>query len=104
MNNAPYEKTIENVAKRTNKKVLTDMEKARQMAEEPKCINFRLFNPDLVAVESRNVNQVINRLFQLVFAVLEYSTLHMYRTYATLKDNFGLQMHMLYTDTDSLIL
>ena len=27
----------------------------------------------------------------------------MYRTYATLKDNFGRRMHMLYTDTDSLI-
>ena len=95
INNAPYGKTIENVAKRTNIKVLTDMEKARRMAEKPQCINFRLFNSDLVAVESRKVNQVINKPFQLGFAVLEYSKLHMYRTYATLKDNFGLQMHML---------
>ena len=36
--------------------------------------------------------------------MLEYSKLHMYRTYATLKDWFGPRMHMLYTDTDSLIL
>ena len=104
MNNAPYGKTIENVAKRTNSKVLTDMEKARRMAEKPQCINCRLFNPDLVATKSRKVNQIINKPFQLGFAVLEYSKLHMYRTYATLKDNFGPRMHILYTDTDSLIL
>ena len=36
--------------------------------------------------------------------MLEYSKLHMYRTYAKLKDWFGPRMHMLYTDTDSLIL
>ena len=74
------------------------------MAEKPQCINFRLFNPDLVAVESRKVNHVINKPFQLGFAVLEYRKLHIYRTYATLKDNFGPRMHMLFTDTISLIL
>ena len=47
---------------------------------------------------------MINKPFQLGFAVLEYSKLHMYRTYATLKDWFGPRMQMLYTDTDSFIL
>ena len=47
---------------------------------------------------------MINKPFQLGLAVLEYSKLHMYRTYATLKDWYGPRMHMLYTDTDSLIL
>ena len=55
------------------------------MAEKPHCINFRLFNPDLVSVESCKVDQVINKPFELGFAVLEYSKLHMYRTYATKK-------------------
>ena len=104
MNNVPYGKTIEYVAKLTNIKVLTDMAKARQMAQKLQCINFWLFNLDLFAVESRKVNHVINKHFQVGFAVHEYSKLHMYRTYATLKDNFGPRMHMLYTDTYSLIL
>ena len=63
MNIAPYGKTIENVAKRTSIKLLTDMEKARRLAEKPQCLNFRLFNPNLVAVESRKLNQVINKPF-----------------------------------------
>ena len=86
MNVAPYGKTIENVAKRTSIKVLTNMEKARDLAEKPQCINFCLFNPNLVAVESRKLNKIINKPFQLGFAVREYSKLHMYRTYTTLKD------------------
>ena len=104
MNNATFGKTIENVAKRSLIKILTDMQKARRLAEKPQCVNFRMFNPDLVAVESRKVNQVINKPFQLGFAILEHSKLHMYRTYASLKDWFGPRMRMLYTDTDSLIL
>ena len=103
MNVALYGKTIENVAKRTSIKVLTDMDKARRLAEKPQCI-IRLFNPNLVAVESRKLNQVINKPFQLGFAVLEYSKLHMYHTYATLKDRYGPRMRMLYTDTASLIM
>ena len=95
---------MENVAKRTSINSFTDMDKARRLAEKPQCINFCYFNPNQVVVESRKLNQVINKLFQLGFAVLEYSKLHMYRTNATLKDWYGSRIRMLYTDTDSLIM
>ena len=76
MNDVPYGKTIKNVAKSTGIKVLTDMDMARRLAEKPQCINYRLFNPNLVAVETKKLNQVINKPLQLGFAVLEYSKLH----------------------------
>ena len=103
INNAFYGKTIKNVAKRTNIKVLTNMQKACHMAEKPQCINFRLFNPNLVAIKHCKVNQVIDKPFQLWFAILEYRKLHIYWTYVTLEDNFGPRIHTLYSDTDSLI-
>ena len=53
-NNAPYGKTIKNVAKRTHIKILTDINMARRIADKLQCINFRLFNPDLIAVESHS--------------------------------------------------
>ena len=102
MNVPPYGKTIKNAAKRTSIQVLTDIEKARRLAEKPQWINFRLFNFNLVAVESRKLNQVINKPFQLGFAVLEYSKFYIYRTYATLKDWYSTKMRMLYTNTNSL--
>ena len=41
---------------------------------------------------------------QIGFVILEWSKLHMYRTYAQLKDRFGARMRLLYTDTDSFIM
>ena len=40
MNNAPYGKTIENVARRSDIRLLNDMEKARKLAEKPHCVDF----------------------------------------------------------------
>ena len=105
MNNAPYGKTIENVARRTDIRLLNDMEKARRMAEKPHCVDFRVFDrqvaqPEeqvvsaggkeqqqqeaLVGNEMRKLNHFINKPFANGFCVLEYSKLKMYVTYLPL--------------------
>ena len=104
MNVAPYGKTIENVMKRTIIKILTDMEKARRHAVKPQCLKFRMFNPNQIGVKSRKIIQVINKSFQLGYAVRKYSKLHMYKTYALLKDRFQYDMRTFITDIDSLIM
>ena len=84
MNNAPYGKTIENVARRTDIRLLNDMEKARKLAENPHCVDFRVFDgqvapPEkqleaaaaeeqqqeeaLVGIEMRKLNHFINKPF-----------------------------------------
>ena len=93
MKNAPYEKTIENVAWRT---------KARKLAEMPHCVDFRVFDgqvaqPEeqievadaieqqqqeaLVEIEMSKLNHFINKPFANVFCVLGYKKLKMYVTY-----------------------
>ena len=102
MNNAPYGKTIENVARRTDIRLLNDMEKARKLAEKPHCVDFRVFDGHvaqpkehveaavaeeqqqqeaLVGIEMRKLNHFINKPFANGFCVLEYSKLKMYETY-----------------------
>ena len=44
MNNAPYGKTIENVARRTDIRMLNEMEKARKQAEKPHWVEFLVFD------------------------------------------------------------
>ena len=99
MNNAPYGKTIENVARRTDIRSLNNMEKARKLAEKPHCVDFRVFDgqvapPEelveaaaaeeqqqeeaLVGIEMRKLNHFINKPFANGFCVLEYSKLKMY--------------------------
>ena len=105
MNNAPYWKTIENVARRTDIRLLNDMEKARKLAEKPHCLDFRVFDgqvaqPEeqvkavvaeeqqqqeaLVKIQMRKLNHFINNPFANGFCVLEYSKLKMYGPYLPL--------------------
>ena len=105
MNNAPYGKTIENVGRRTDIRLLNDMEKARRLAENPHCVDFCVFDgqvapPEeqvelasaedqqvqeaLVGIEMRKLNHFINKMFANGFCVLEYSKLKMYVTYLLL--------------------
>ena len=44
MNNASYGKTIENVARRTDIRLLNDMEMARRLAKKPHCVDFHVFD------------------------------------------------------------
>ena len=101
MNNAPYRKKIENVARRTDIRLLNDMWMARRLAEKPHCVDFRVFDgkvapPEehleataaeeqqqqepLVGIEMRKLNHFIKKPFAYGFCVLEYSKLKMYET------------------------
>ena len=104
MNNAVFGKTIENVAKRSDIRLVTEEEKARQLAEKPHCLDFRVFDDNLIGVEMRKIRHNINKPFQHGFCVLEWSKLKMYQFYALLKDAFKDKVRMLYTDTDSFFL
>ena len=99
MNNAPYGKTIENVARQTDIRQLNDIEKARRLAEKPHCVHFRVFDGQvappveqvetvaaeeqqqqeaLVGIEMRKLNYVINTPFANGFCMPEYCKLKMY--------------------------
>ena len=101
MNNAPYGKTIKNVARRTDIKLLKDMENAGKLAEKPHCVDFYVFDGQLappeeqvevaiakkqrqqealMGIEMRKLNHFINKPLANGFCVLEYSNLEMYYT------------------------
>ena len=90
------------MARRTDIRLLNDMEKARKLAEKLHCVDFRVFDIQvaeqakqleaaaaeeqqqqkaLVGIEMRKLNHFINKQFANGFCVLEYSKLKMYETY-----------------------
>ena len=53
MDNAPYGKTIEYVARRTDLRLLNDMEKARSLADKPHCVDVRVFDGQVAPPEEQ---------------------------------------------------
>ena len=53
MNNAPYWKTIINVAQSNNIRLLNNMEKTQKMAEKPQCVDFRVFDGQVAPPEEQ---------------------------------------------------
>ena len=99
MNNAPYGKMIENVARRTDIRKLNDMEKARKLAVKRHCVDFRVFTCQLapleeqvevavaveqrqqealVGIEMRKLNHFTIKPLANGFCVIKYSKLKMY--------------------------
>ena len=65
MNNAPYGKTIETVAKRSDIRLIVNKQKAVKLAEKPHCIDFRMFAMNLFGVEMRKTKSLINKPFHV---------------------------------------
>ena len=59
MNNAPYSKTIENVAKQSDIRLVMEKDAARLPAEKPHCLDFQIFDENLIGVEMRKLQHVI---------------------------------------------
>ena len=66
MVNSIYGKTIENMTKRSDIRLLVDALKARRLVEKPHCIGFQAFSDDLMAVEMRKVKALINKPFEVL--------------------------------------
>ena len=101
MNNTPDGNTIEHGARRTEIRLLNDMENGQRLAKMPHYVDFRVFDgpvaqPEeqikvadakekqqreaLVRIEMRKLNHFINNPFANSFCVLTYSKLKMYIT------------------------
>lgn len=105
MNNACYGKTCENQRKRTNIQLVTDVVKTQKLLSLPQTLSFRVFTPDIAAIELMKPRCLINRPFYVGFTVLEFAKLHMYRFhYDFVKPLWpGTKSQLLFTDTDSLM-
>jgi len=104
MNNSVYGRSIMNSTLHKNFLLFTDFRKARRKAEKPHCMDWRIFSPELIGVHMRKLNTLIQQPFQIGFAILEWSKYRMYWFYQFLKLEFGDQVRLLYTDTDSFFL
>lgn len=107
MNNSVFGKTMENLRKRVNVKLVraNEEDKLRRLIASPAFARANIFDDDLAAVQMHKSHLVLNRPVYVGMSILDLSKYLMYDFYYNqMKAQYGEQCQLLYTDTDSLLL
>ena len=103
MNNSVFGKTMENLRKRQDIKLVTDKEDLLRLASKPSFISCKIFNEDLVAIHKTKTTLTLNRPAYVGMCILDLSKTLMYDFhYNYIKSKYGDKARLLFTDTDSL--
>ena len=103
MNNSVFGKTMENLRKRVNVKLVNTEQQFKKLSASPLFDYFRIFGEDLVAVNMKKPSLYLNRPIYVGFTILDFSKIVMYDFhYNYIKRKYGDRATLLFTDTDSL--
>lgn len=103
MNNSVFGKTMENLRKRVNVKLVNDKVKLSKLTASPSFDSFRIFSEELAAVNMRKTKLYLNRPIYFGFTILDLSKVLMYdHHYNYMKQKYASNAKLLFTDTDSL--
>ena len=103
MNNSVYGKTMENLRKRVNVKLITNKEKLLKCVSKPTFVTSKIINVNLVVVHELKESITMNRPIYVVVCILEISKTLMYNFhYNYIKKKYNDKAKLLFTDTDSL--
>ena len=103
MNNSVFGKTMENIRKRVDVRLITDEKKLLKMVSKPTYVSSKIFNENLVAVHKIKETLTLNRPAYVGMCILDLSKTFMYNFhYNYIKKKYGDKAKLLFTDTDSL--
>ena len=107
MNNSVFGKTMENLRKRVDVKLVRagEDDRLRRLIASPSYARANIFDDDLAAIQMHKSRLMLNRPVYVGMSVLDLSKHLMYDFYYNqLKKQYGEHCQLLYTDTDSLLL
>ena len=103
MNNSVFGKTMENLRKRVDVRLVTDEKKLNKLASKPTYVSSKIFNENLVAVHKIKESLTLNRPAYVGMCILDLSKTLMYDFhYNYIKKKYNDRAKQLFTDTDSL--
>ena len=104
INNAVFGKTMENVRKQRNIKLVTTVKKRNDLVLEPNYHTTKFFTENLLAIEMRKTQILINKPVYLDLSILNLSKTVMHEFwYGYVKPKYGENPKLSYMDTDSFI-
>ena len=105
MNNAVFGKTMENVRKHSDIKLVKTDHKRNNLESEPNYDTMKLISENLSIIEMKKVKVKMNKPIYLGLSILEISKIIMHEFwYDYMKKIYGDMVKLCYMDTDSLIM
>ena len=105
MNNSVFGKTMENIRKHRDIKLVKTDKKRSKLVSEPNYHTINLISEDLSIIEMKKTKVKMNKPIYLGLSILEISKILMYKfLYDYMKPKYGNKVKLCYTDTDSFII
>ena len=105
MNNAVFGKTMENIRKHRDIKLVTTYKKRSKSVSEPNYHTINLISEDLSIFEMKKTKVKMNKPIYLGLSILEISKILMYEFwYDYMKPKYDNKVKLCYMDTDSFIM
>ena len=106
MNNAVFGKTMENIRKYRNMKIVTtDKKKRNKLVSEPNYHTMNYISEDLSIIKMNKTRVKMNKPIYLGLSVLGISKILMFEFwYDYMKPKYGNDVKLCYMDTDSFIM
>ena len=103
MNNSVFGKTMENLRKRVDVRLVTDEKKLDKLTSKPTYVSSKIFNENLMAVHKVKETLTLNRPAYVGMCILDLSKTLMYDFhYNYIQKEYGNRAKLLFTDMDSL--
>ena len=106
MNNSVFGKTMENIRKRVDVKLVSDknIKKAERLVAKPNFQHCNIFSENLIVLHMKKTELTYNKPVYLGMCILDLSKTLMYDLhYNYIKPKYGDKAKLLFTDTDSLM-
>ena len=105
MNNAVFGKTMENVRKHRDIKLVRTDKKRNKLVSEPNYHTMKLIDDNLAIIEMKKVKVKMNKPIYLGLSILDISKITMYEFwYDYVKNKYDSRANLCYMDTDSFVI
>ena len=105
MNNAVFRKTMENIRKHRNIKLVTTDKKRNKLVSEPNYYTINYISEDLSIIKMNKMKVKMNKPIYLGLSILDISKILMYEFwYDYIKPKYNDNVKLCYMDTDSFVM
>ena len=103
MNNSIFGKTMENLRKQVDVRLVANEKKLDKLTTKPTYVSSKIFNENLMAVHKVKETLTLNRPAYVGMCILDLSKMLMYDFhYNYIKKKYNNRARLLFTNTDSL--